>query len=165
MKSFNKVLIKNNINVYRETVDTLQINMGKLCNQACIHCHVEAGPKRTEIMNISVIKQILKLLKEENYIKVVDITGGAPELNENFKFFIKELRSLNLKIIDRCNLTVLHEKGQEKTALFLAENKVAITASLPCYTEQNVEQQRGRGVFIKSIDSLKKLNKLGYGCG
>ena len=165
MKSFNKVLIKNNINVYRETVDTLQINMGKLCNQACIHCHVEAGPKRTEIMNISVIKQILKLLKEENYIKVVDITGGAPELNENFKFLIKELRSLNLKIIDRCNLTVLHEKGQEKTALFLANNKVAITASLPCYTEQNVEQQRGRGVFIKSIDSLKKLNKLGYGSG
>ena len=165
MNSFNKILMKHNIKIYRKTVETLQINMGKLCNQACVHCHVEAGPKRTEIMNFSVVQQILKLLKKPNQIKVVDITGGAPELNEHFKYLIKELKALNLKIIDRCNLTVLHEKGQEKTAMFLAENNVAITASLPCYTEQNVEQQRGRGVFVKSIESLKKLNALGYGCG
>ena len=91
--------------------------------------------------------------------------GGAPELNENFKFFVRELRKIKIKMIDRCNLTVLHEKGQENTALFLSNNKVAITASLPCYTEQNVEEQRGKGVFNKSIESLKKLNKLGYGKG
>ena len=165
MKSFLEILNKNNIKIRRETIDTLQVNMGKLCNQACVHCHVEAGPKRTEIMDISVVKQILKLLKKQKSIKVIDITGGAPELNRNFKYFVKELRSLNLSVIDRCNLTVLHEKGQENTALFLAKNKVAITASLPCYTEQNVEKQRGRGVFLKSIDSLKELNKLGYGKG
>ncbi len=165
MKSFLEILNKNNIKICRETIDTLQVNMGKLCNQACVHCHVEAGPKRTERMDISVVKQILKLLRKQNSIKVIDITGGAPELNKNFKYFVKELRSLNLSIIDRCNLTVLHEKGQEKTALFLAKNNVAITASLPCYTEQNVEKQRGRGVFVKSIDSLKELNKLGYGKG
>ncbi len=165
MKSFKETLKNNNVKICRETVDTLQVNMGKLCNQACVHCHVEAGPKRIEIMHISVVQKILNLLRKKNSIKVVDITGGAPELNENFKYFIRELRLLKLKIIDRCNLTVLHEKGQENTALFLAKNKVAITASLPCYTEQNVEKQRGRGVFIKSIESIKKLNKLGYGKG
>ena len=165
MNSFEEILNKNNINITRESIDTLQINMGKLCNQACIHCHVEAGPKRTEIMGIIVIKKILSLLKEKNNIKIIDITGGAPELNENFKYFVSELRKLKLKVIDRCNLTVLHEKGQERTALFLSENKVAITASLPCYTQQNVEEQRGKGVFHKSIESLKTLNRLGYGKG
>ena len=165
MNSFEEILKKNNIILTRTSINTLQVNMGKLCNQACIHCHVEAGPKRTEIMDITVIKKILSLLKKKNDIKVVDITGGAPELNKNFKFFIQELRKLKLKVIDRCNLTVLHEKGQENTALFLSKNKVSITASLPCYTQQNVEEQRGKGVFNKSIESLKKLNTLGYGKG
>ena len=105
------------------TFHTTKVNMGKLCNQACVHCHVEAGPKRTEIMNISVVQQILKLLRKKNNIKVVDITGGAPELNSNFKYFIKELSSLNLKIIDRCNLTVLHEKGQDTETRIKTQQK------------------------------------------
>ena len=125
MKVFAEKLKDNNLKLRRNNISTLQVNMGKLCNQACVHCHVEAGPKRTEIMNISVVQQILNLLRKKNNIEVVDITGGAPELNDNFKYFIKELRLLKLKIIDRCNLTVLHEKGQENTALFLAKNKVS----------------------------------------
>ncbi len=163
MNSFNILLKNHQIELKRKSITTLQVNMGKLCNQACTHCHVEAGPKRKEVMEIKTISQILKLLKKKNSIKVVDITGGAPELNQNFKYFVNQLRLLKLKVIDRCNLTVLHEKGQEKTAEFLADNEVEIVASLPCYTQQNVEKQRGKGVFIKSIASLKKLNKLGYG--
>ena len=165
MKIFVEKLKDNNIKITREKISTLQVNMGKLCNQACSHCHVEAGPKRTEIMDIKVISKILNLLDKKNHINVVDITGGAPELNANFRYFILELKKRNLHIIDRCNLTVLHEKGQENTAEFLAKNNVEIVASLPCYTEQNVDKQRGRGVFNKSISSLKKLNKLGYGKG
>ncbi len=165
MNRFRETLKNNNVNLERKSISTLQVNMGKLCNQACSHCHVEAGPKRTEVMNYEVISKILNLLKKENSIKIIDITGGAPELNTNFKYFVKELKKLKLHIIDRCNLTVLHEIGQEKTSEFLAKNNVEIIASLPCYTEQNVDQQRGRGVFIKSIDSIKKLNKLGYGLG
>ncbi len=165
MKRFNEKFKYHNINLSRNIISTLQVNMGKLCNQACSHCHVEAGPKRTEIMDMNVISKILELLKTKNKIKVVDITGGAPELNHNFEYLVNELKKLDLHIIDRCNLTVLHEKGQEKTAEFLAKNHVEIIASLPCYTEQNVEKQRGKGVFSKSIKSLKKLNSLGYGKG
>ncbi|MBF97330.1 MAG: hypothetical protein CFH34_01591 [Alphaproteobacteria bacterium MarineAlpha9_Bin4] len=165
MKSFNKTLKENNINLLRKSVSTLQVNMGKLCNQACKHCHVEAGPKRTEMMDMNIISQILRLLKKTRSIKVIDITGGAPELNSNFKYFVRQLRKMQLHVIDRCNLTVLHEKGQEETADFLAKNHVEIIASLPCYTEQNVEKQRGKGVFVKSIKSLRSLNSLGYGKG
>ena len=147
MNRFRETLKNNNVNLERKSISTLQVNMGKLCNQACSHCHVEAGPKRTEVMNYEVISKILNLLKKENSIKIIDITGGAPELNTNFKYFVKELKKLKLHIIDRCNLTVLHEIGQEKTSEFLAKNNVEIIASLPCYTEQNVDQQRGRGVF------------------
>ncbi len=165
MKVFAEKLKDNNLKLRRNNISTLQVNMGKLCNQACSHCHVEAGPKRTEIMDIRVISKILTLLKKKNQINTVDITGGAPELNSNFKYFITELKKRNFHIIDRCNLTVLHEKGQENTAEFLAKNKVEIVASLPCYTMENVDKQRGRGVFDKSISSLKELNKLGYGKG
>ena len=165
MKKFSETLKKYNINLSRATISTLQVNMGKLCNQACSHCHVEAGPKRTEIMNIDIISKILKLLERKNEIKVVDITGGAPELNSEFKYFVQRIKSKGLHVIDRCNLTVLHEKGQENTAEFLAKNNVEIIASLPCYQEQNVDKQRGIGVFSKSIESLKNLNKLGYGKG
>ena len=165
MKSFNKILREHNIESSRNNISTLQVNMGKICNQACSHCHVEAGPKRTETMEMNIISKIIKLLNNKNDIKVVDITGGAPELNHHFKYFVKELKKINLKVIDRCQLTVLHYKVQEKTAEFLAKNSVEITASLPCYTEQNVDMQRGKGVFLKSISSLKKLNDLGYGKG
>jgi radical SAM/Cys-rich protein len=147
----------------RREVTTLQINVGKLCNQACHHCHVEAGPKRTEIMPAHVAERIIKLLQATPSIHTVDITGGAPELNANFRWLVRESRRMGKHIIDRCNLTVLFEPGQESLAEFLAVNQVEITASLPCYTESNVDQQRGKGAFEKSIRALRLLNAIGYG--
>lgn len=147
----------------RSRVRTLQINVGKFCNQACHHCHVEAGPKRTEIMDERVADRVLELFAGTPSIETVDITGGAPELNRNFSRFVLLARSLGRHVIDRCNLTVLFEPGQEDLAHFLAGNSVEIVASLPCYTAKNVDQQRGRGVFQKSIDALRLLNSVGYG--
>ena len=147
----------------RREVTTLQINVGKLCNQACHHCHVEAGPKRTEIMPAGVADRILALLAATPSIQIVDITGGAPELNENFRRLVSESRRMQKQVIDRCNLTVLFEPGLETLAEFLAANSVEITASLPCYTESNVDQQRGKGAFEKSIRALRLLNEIGYG--
>ncbi len=147
----------------RDETTTLQINVGKLCNQACHHCHVEAGPKRTEIMPPEVAKRVLKILAASSSVTTVDITGGAPELNPNFQWIVRESRRLGLHVIDRCNLTVLFEPGQERLAEFLAQHEVEIIASLPCYTAENVDQQRGRGVFEKSIHVLELLNHLGYG--
>jgi radical SAM/Cys-rich protein len=147
----------------RREVTTLQINVGKLCNQACHHCHVEAGPKRTEIMPAHVAERIIKLLSATPSIHTVDITGGAPELNANFRWLGRESRRMGKHVIDRCNLTVLFEPGQESLAEFLAVNQVEITASLPCYTESNVDQQRGKGAFEKSIRALRILNAIGYG--
>ena len=147
----------------RREVTTLQINVGKLCNQACHHCHVEAGPKRTEIMPAGVADRILALLAATPSIQTVDITGGAPELNENFRRLVSESRRMQKQVIDRCNLTVLFEPGLETLAEFLAANNVEITASLPCYTESNVDQQRGKGAFEKSIRALRLLNEIGYG--
>src|SRR5262249_32289552 len=135
----------------RRSVKTLQINVGKLCNQACHHCHVEAGPKRTEIMADVVAERVPVPLAGAPSRRTVDITGGAPELNANFCMLVRESRRLGKQVIDRCNLTVLFEPGQEDTAEFLAANQVEITASLPCYTEANVDQQRGKGAFEKSI--------------
>jgi len=137
--------------------------VGKLCNQACHHCHVEAGPKRTEIMPAGVADRILALLAATPSIQTVDITGGAPELNENFRRLVSESRRMQKQVIDRCNLTVLFEPGLETLAEFLAANNVEITASLPCYTESNVDQQRGKGAFEKSIRALRLLNEIGYG--
>lgn len=142
---------------------TLQINIGKLCNQACHHCHVEAGPKRTEIMPSHVANRCIKLLANSPRITTLDITGGAPELNPNFRDLVVHARSFGLEVIDRCNLTVLFEPGQQDLARFLAENKAQVTASLPCYTAENVEKQRGKGVFEKSIRALRLLNEFGYG--
>lgn len=147
----------------RDEVTTLQINVGKLCNQACHHCHVEAGPKRTEIMTEEVATRAMSLLAATPSIQTVDITGGAPELNSSFRALVKESRRLGRQVIDRCNLTVLFESGQEGLTEFLAANKVEITASLPCYTAANVDQQRGKGAFEKSIRALKLLNGMGYG--
>ena len=147
----------------RREVTTLQINVGKLCNQACHHCHVEAGPKRTEIMPARVAERIMALLAATPSIQTIDITGGAPELNTNFRWLVSEWRRMGKQVIDRCNLTVLFEPGQEALAEFLAANQVEITASLPCYTETNVDQQRGKGAFEKSIRALRLLNAIGYG--
>ncbi len=146
----------------RISFETLQVNIGYKCNQTCIHCHVNAGPHRWEMMNDENISKIPRIIKLHN-IKTLDITGGAPELHPRFKDLVKSVRDLNVKVIDRCNLTILSEKGYEDMAKFLASNKVDITASLPCYLEENVDKQRGEGVFKKSILGLKELNSLGYG--
>lgn len=149
----------------RAVPTTLQINVGRLCNQACHHCHVEAGPNRPERMQMEVAERVIALLKNSPQVQTVDITGGAPELNECFRYLVRSARGLGREVIDRCNLTVLFEPGQEDTAEFLAAHQVHIIASLPCYTKENVERQRGRGVFGRSIAALRKLNDLGYGCG
>ncbi len=147
----------------REETRTLQINVGKLCNQACHHCHVDAGPKRTEIMTRAVAEQIMELLGRSPTVEVVDITGGAPELNPNFRWLVAEARRQGRHVIDRCNLTVLFQPGMEDLPEFLAEHQVEIIASLPCYTAENVDKQRGRGVFDKSIRALQVLNQISYG--
>ncbi len=141
---------------------TLQVNVGKLCNQACHHCHVDAGPKRRERMTASTAERVLALLAASPGIETVDLTGGAPELNPQFRNLVGTAVGLGKTVIDRCNLTVLHEPGQGDTAAFLAEHGVRVVASLPCYTRENVEAQRGRGVFDKSIRALRTLNELGY---
>lgn len=149
--------------LHRERVTTLQVNIGRLCDLACHHCHVEAGPKRTENMSFRTAERVVELLGASPGITLVDLTGGAPELNPNFRFLVREARALGRQVIDRCNLTVLFLPGQEDLAEFLAEHEVAVVASLPCYTKENVDKQRGRGVFGKSIEGLKLLNRLGWG--
>ena len=148
--------------IKRENLEILQINIGYKCNQACSHCHVNAGPNRKEMMSDEVIELIPKVITNTN-IKLLDITGGAPELHPKFKHLVEEVRSLKVEVMDRCNLTILQESGHENLAQFLAKNNVQITASLPCYIKENVDKQRGVGVFEKSILSLKKLNSYGYG--
>ncbi len=146
----------------RASLDTLQINVGRVCNQACQHCHVDAGPKRTESLDASTAEQILAFL-ERSSTKTVDITGGAPEINPSFRWLVERSRALGRHVMDRCNLTILLEPGHEDLADFLAAHQVEIVCSLPCYLEENVDQQRGNGVFQKSITALRRLNALGYG--
>ncbi|SFB71396.1 radical SAM/Cys-rich domain-containing protein [Microbulbifer thermotolerans] len=148
--------------IRREKIDTLQVNIGYKCNQTCVHCHVNAGPNRTEMMNaenLALIPDVLRVRK----ISTLDITGGAPEMHEGFRSLVIAARNLGVHVIDRCNLTILFEPGQEELAEFLAGNKVEVVASLPCYSLDNVDSQRGKGVFEKSIAALQKLNALGYG--
>lgn len=147
----------------RKEVGTLQINIGLYCNQACSHCHVESSPLRKEAMDFSTAQQLVSLLEKSPSVHTVDITGGAPELNPQFRYLVKESRRLGRKVLDRCNLTVLLEDKQQDLALFLAENGVQVVASLPCYSVTNVDKQRGRGVFERSIEGLRILNRLGYG--
>jgi radical SAM/Cys-rich protein len=162
--NFERTLLSNGVGpLLRDAITTLQINVGKLCNQACQHCHVDAGPKRTESMSEQVAERLLQILSASPTITTVDITGGAPELNPNFRRLVTRSRELGRDVIDRCNLTVLFEPGMGWLEHFLAENQVEIIASLPCYTAANVDAQRGRGVFDKSIQALQRLNKLGYG--
>lgn len=148
--------------IVRGKIETLQVNLGYRCNQTCVHCHVNAGPKRKEMMdseNIALVERVL----EKRKIRTLDLTGGAPELHSHFRTLVRQARMLGVHVIDRCNLTILFEPGQEDLADFLAQNRVEIVASLPCYGEENVDQQRGKGVFEKSIAALQKLNSLGYG--
>ena len=147
----------------RGKITTLQINVGKLCNQACHHCHVDAGPKRTEIMTEWAAERIVELLKASPNIDTFDITGGAPELNANFERLAVEAHTLGKTVIVRCNLTVLFEPGMERLPEIYCDNELQVIASLPCYLSENVDKQRGVGVFDKSIDALKLLNGLGYG--
>jgi radical SAM/Cys-rich protein len=146
----------------RGRLETLQVNLGYKCNQSCVHCHVNAGPSRTEMMSPDTISEVRRFLSEQKP-KTLDITGGAPELHPQFRELVARARELGVHVIDRCNLTILEERGQDDLALFLRENRVDIIASLPCYTEELVERQRGKGVYQTSIRALKKLNALGYG--
>lgn len=150
-------------NLKKKAIQVFQLNIGIYCNQACNHCHVESSPKRQEMMSHEVARKCIDILKNSPSILTVDITGGAPELCKEFRYIATEARKLEIDVIDRCNLTALLEPGQEDTAQFLADNKIHIVASLPCYTAKNVNLQRGKGVFDKSIQSLLNLNSLGYG--
>jgi len=141
----------------------LVLNLGLYCNQTCTHCHVESSPERTETMTLENVDRVLELLSRTPTIKTLDITGGAPELQPNFRYLVREATKLGLSMNDRCNLTCLTEPGQEDLAEFLAEHKMRIIASLPCYSRKNVNQQRGAGVFKRSIDGLLQLNEQGYG--
>ena len=148
--------------IKRRKLTILQVNLGYLCNLSCIHCHVNAGPKRTELMSKISIDQVLAFAAKAE-VKTIDLTGGAPEMNPHFRYMVEQASELGIEIIDRCNLTILEENGYEDLAGFLAKHEVNIVASLPCYQEDNVDKQRGNGVFQSSIKALKRLNNLGYG--
>jgi len=148
--------------IFRDELAVLQVNLGYLCNLSCMHCHVNAGPKRTELMDKDTVDLVLAFIEKEA-IKILDLTGGAPEMNPHFRELVTEARRLGVKVIDRCNLTILEEPGYEDLAGFLAAQQVEITASLPCYLEDNVDRQRGKGAFQQSIAALQKLNTWGYG--
>ena len=148
--------------IKRNRLETLQVNLGYKCNQACLHCHVNAGPTRTEMMNAQTIETVLDFLRASG-ARTLDLTGGAPELNPHFRSLVADARDLDVKVIDRCNLTILEEPGQENLAEFLAGRQVEVVASMPCYLEDNVDRQRGNGVFQKSLRGLRQLNGLGYG--
>ncbi len=163
MVSFRQTLKKSNLALTRKPqIEILQINVGKLCNLACSHCHVEAGPKRTENMTRETAEAVVRFM-DRIPVQKLDLTGGAPEMNPHFEYLVQEARKRNIHVMDRCNLTVFYVEGQDKTPEFLAENQVEVIASMPCYSRENVDKQRGKGVFGESIDGLIKLNELGYG--
>ncbi len=146
----------------RGRLETLQVNLGRLCNQSCLHCHVDAGPRRSEQLTRELAEQVLVFMQAQQVV-CLDLTGGAPELNQNFRLLVQGARRLGARVIDRCNLTVLLQPGQEDLAEFLAAEGVEVVASLPCYLAENVDAQRGKGVFQDSIRGLQLLNRLGYG--
>ena len=162
--AFSRKLSEHSLPLRHRRTEVLQINVGKLCNLTCVHCHVNAGPNRKEIMSRETIDRILAWLAPTD-IPTVDLTGGAPEMIPDFKYFVRQLKTLTPRrhIIDRCNLTILLEPGYEDYAQFLANNDVEIIASMPCYSAANVNAQRGEGVFDASIKALQLLNSLGYG--
>jgi len=148
--------------IRRDRLHTLQMNLGYLCNLSCTHCHVNAGPKRTELMSPQTMEVALQFA-EKYKLETLDLTGGSPEMNADFQWLVKQARQQGLHVMDRCNPTILVEPGYEQTADFLAEQQVEVIASLPCYLEDNVDAQRGKGVFVDSIKGLQQLNALGYG--
>lgn len=160
---FDTTLRKHRLDLSRTALQVLQVNLTAHCNLACTHCHVESGPKRREALNEEGIDRLIALLPTAPALHTLDLTGGAPELHPQFRRLAAAGRAHGLKVIDRCNLTVLDEPGQEDTAEFLAAHGIAVVASLPCYSSANVEKQRGKGVFGQSIAALQRLNALGYG--
>jgi radical SAM/Cys-rich protein len=156
------LMVSNFPALTRSKLEILQVNLGYTCNLSCTHCHVNAGPKRTEQMDKANIDLVIDILKQHK-VQTLDLTGGAPELMPHFRYLVKAARELGVAVIDRCNLPILNEPGQEDLAQFLADYNVDVVASLPCYSEENVDSQRGKGVFESSIEGLQKLNALGYG--
>ncbi|MFT7109460.1 MAG: radical SAM/Cys-rich protein [Psychrobacter glaciei] len=150
--------------INRDSLEILQVNLGYLCNLSCTHCHVNAGPTRTELMDKETIDIILEVIRTRG-VKILDLTGGAPEMNPHFRYMVTEARKLGVEVIDRSNITILCEPGYEDLGQFLVDQQVTIVASLPCYTQENVDAQRGKGVFDASIIGLHMLNDLGYGKG
>jgi radical SAM/Cys-rich protein len=148
--------------IRRKRLETLQVNLGYRCNQSCVHCHVNAGPQRSETMSRETCTDVLAFARASR-ITNLDLTGGAPELNAHFRELVCAARELNVRVMDRCNLTILEQPGQEDLGRFLAAQQVVVVASLPCYLEENVDRQRGTGVFDASIRALRLLNSLGYG--
>ena len=164
MNRFSETLTAHSLPLRRSKTEVLQVNLGKLCNLACVHCHVNAGPKRKEIMTRETVDRVVDWFARSE-IPTIDLTGGAPEMIPDFRYFIEQVKTLrpSRRVIDRCNLTILLEPGYEGLAQFLARHKVEIIASMPCYTAENVNAQRGQGVFDSSIKALRVLNSLGYG--
>ena len=153
--------------IKRQQLQTLQVNLGYLCNQQCLHCHVDASPRRKEIMTRETVESVLAFLRAQP-VPTLDLTGGAPEMNPHFRYLVEQARALGVHVIDRCNLTILTEAeaiapGQDDLESFLAAHQVEVTASLPCYLQENVDAQRGKGVFERSIEGLRRLNRKGYG--
>lgn len=163
MRDTKPLLLNSNFpKIIRGQLSTLQMNLGYLCNLSCTHCHVNAGPKRTELMSRETMKIALQFAKKYK-VKNLDLTGGSPEMNPDFCWLVEQAKKQGLHVMDRCNPTILVEPGYEKMAVFLAKHQVEVIASLPCYLEDNVDAQRGEGVFNASINALKNLNSLGYG--
>ena len=145
------------------TIEILQVNVGRLCNMACRHCHVDAGPDRSEIMTRTTIDSCLDVLRNHEQIQTLDVTGGAPEMNPHFRHLVREARGMGRHVIDRCNLTILLANGYQDLPDFLAAHHVEVVASLPCYLAENTDAQRGDGAFASSIEAIRRLNRLGYG--
>ena len=162
MNRFETKLSAHGMALRRGRLQTLQINVGRKCNQACRHCHVDAGPWRTEMIGRAVAQRIGDWIGRHRP-EIVDLTGGAPELSECFRYFVETARAAGSHVIDRCNLTIIEESGYDDLPDYLAAHEVEVIASLPCYTAENVAKQRGNGVFEKSIAALRKLNRAGYG--
>lgn len=162
LDTLEKLLPTDFPSISRQQLEILQVNLGYKCNQQCLHCHVNAGPNRKEVMSEATIHSVVKAIKALK-ITTLDLTGGAPELNPHFRYLVEQASQMSVHIMDRCNLTILTEPGQQGLAAFLAKHNVEVVASLPCYTEGNVDGQRGKGVYQKSLQGLKILNELGYG--
>ncbi len=162
MNRFQQKLAEHAMPLSRGAFQTLQINVGRKCNQTCAHCHVDAGPQRTEMMDTATARRVGAWIREHRPA-IVDITGGAPELSEHFRYFVETARAVGAHVIDRNNLTILTTPAHANLPEFLARHEVEVVASLPCYLEENVDEQRGDGVFAKSLAGLRKLNAVGYG--